>query len=94
MASQPPPLPKSDSRAGATAPAYKNPFLWVPTSYLTMGLVYVDGRQRREHHVQEHGDAERPGGVLVQHPGLPVHASSSCGRPRWSCTGRRSFSSC
>src|SRR3954468_22147896 len=23
------------------APTYKNPFLWVPTSYFTMGLVYV-----------------------------------------------------
>src|SRR6188508_1391655 len=23
------------------APAYKNPFLWVPSSYFTMGLVYV-----------------------------------------------------
>ena len=29
------PLPAAD------APAYKNPFLWVPTSYLTMGLIYV-----------------------------------------------------
>jgi PAT family beta-lactamase induction signal transducer AmpG len=27
--------------AAAAAPAYKNPFLWVPTSYLTMGLIYV-----------------------------------------------------
>jgi len=28
--------------APATAPAaYKNPFLWVPSSYFTMGLVYV-----------------------------------------------------
>ncbi len=25
----------------AAPPAYKNPFLWVPTSYLTMGLVYA-----------------------------------------------------
>ena len=25
----------------STAPAYKNPFLWVPSSYLTMGLIYV-----------------------------------------------------
>ena len=25
----------------SAASAYKNPFLWVPTSYLTMGLVYV-----------------------------------------------------
>jgi len=24
-----------------SAPAYKNPFLWVPSSYLTMGLIYV-----------------------------------------------------
>jgi PAT family beta-lactamase induction signal transducer AmpG len=23
------------------APAYKNPFLWVPSSYLTMGLIYI-----------------------------------------------------
>jgi len=27
--------------ADASAPAYKNPFLWVPSSYLTMGLIYV-----------------------------------------------------
>jgi PAT family beta-lactamase induction signal transducer AmpG len=27
--------------AAEAAPAYKNPFLWVPTSYLTMGLVYA-----------------------------------------------------
>jgi MFS transporter, PAT family, beta-lactamase induction signal transducer AmpG len=25
----------------AATPAFKNPFLWVPTSYLTMGLIYV-----------------------------------------------------
>src|SRR5262245_63771218 len=25
----------------AETPAYKNPFLWVPSSYLTMGLIYV-----------------------------------------------------
>ena len=25
----------------AAPPAFKNPFLWVPTSYLTMGLVYA-----------------------------------------------------
>src|SRR6476620_6925105 len=25
----------------AATPAYKNPFLWVPSSYLTMGLIYV-----------------------------------------------------
>ena len=25
----------------SAAPAYKNPFLWVPSSYLTMGLVYA-----------------------------------------------------
>jgi PAT family beta-lactamase induction signal transducer AmpG len=27
--------------AAAEAPAYKNPFLWVPSSYLAMGLIYV-----------------------------------------------------
>jgi PAT family beta-lactamase induction signal transducer AmpG len=27
--------------AAASQPAYKNPFLWVPSSYLTMGLIYV-----------------------------------------------------
>jgi len=27
--------------AAAEAPAYKNPFLWVPSSYLTMGLIYI-----------------------------------------------------
>ena len=27
--------------AESAAPAYKNPFLWVPSSYLTMGLIYV-----------------------------------------------------
>jgi len=27
--------------AAAPSPAYKNPFLWVPSSYLTMGLIYV-----------------------------------------------------
>jgi PAT family beta-lactamase induction signal transducer AmpG len=27
--------------AGDAQPAYKNPFLWVPSSYLTMGLIYV-----------------------------------------------------
>ena len=26
---------------GEAAPAYKNPFLWVPSSYLVMGLVYI-----------------------------------------------------
>jgi PAT family beta-lactamase induction signal transducer AmpG len=30
------PAPSSD-----TTPTYKNPFLWVPSSYLTMGLIYV-----------------------------------------------------
>src|SRR5579871_1732908 len=25
----------------AARPAYKNPFLWVPSSYLAMGLIYV-----------------------------------------------------
>ncbi len=30
------PAPSSDAN-----PTYKNPFLWVPTSYLAMGLVYV-----------------------------------------------------
>src|SRR5262245_21476951 len=25
----------------AETPAYKNPFLWVPSSYLTMGLIYI-----------------------------------------------------
>jgi len=29
------------SAASTDAPAYKNPFLWVPSSYLTMGLIYV-----------------------------------------------------
>jgi PAT family beta-lactamase induction signal transducer AmpG len=29
------PVPSGDT------PAYKNPFLWVPSSYLTMGLIYV-----------------------------------------------------
>src|SRR5437762_6707504 len=27
--------------ADSAARAYKNPFLWVPSSYLTMGLIYV-----------------------------------------------------
>jgi MFS transporter, PAT family, beta-lactamase induction signal transducer AmpG len=27
--------------AASAAPAYKNPLLWVPSSYLTMGLIYV-----------------------------------------------------
>jgi len=27
--------------AEASTPAYKNPFLWVPSSYLTMGLIYI-----------------------------------------------------
>ena len=27
--------------AETSTPAYKNPFLWVPSSYLTMGLIYV-----------------------------------------------------
>jgi PAT family beta-lactamase induction signal transducer AmpG len=27
--------------SAASTPAFKNPFLWVPTSYLTMGLIYV-----------------------------------------------------
>jgi len=25
----------------AAAPTYKNPFLWVPSSYLVMGLIYI-----------------------------------------------------
>lgn len=33
--------PASDVNAPQAAPAYKNPFLWVPSSYLTMGLIYV-----------------------------------------------------
>src|SRR3954463_3674191 len=27
--------------AETATPTYKNPFLWVPSSYLTMGLIYV-----------------------------------------------------
>ena len=30
----------AETSSGVSAP-YKNPFLWVPTSYLTMGLIYV-----------------------------------------------------
>ena len=30
------PVPADDA-----PPAYKNPFLWVPSSYLAMGLIYV-----------------------------------------------------
>ena len=42
----PPQLPLAGEGAIAapaetSAPAYKNPFLWVPSSYLTMGLIYV-----------------------------------------------------
>src|SRR5262249_54624710 len=33
--------PAADVNAPQVAPAYKNPFLWVPSSYLTMGLIYV-----------------------------------------------------
>jgi PAT family beta-lactamase induction signal transducer AmpG len=29
------------AEAETAAPAYKNPFLWVPSSYLAMGLIYV-----------------------------------------------------
>jgi MFS transporter, PAT family, beta-lactamase induction signal transducer AmpG len=32
------PVPATES---GEAPAYKNPFLWVPSSYLAMGLIYV-----------------------------------------------------
>ena len=32
----------TDVAIDAQAPiAYKNPFLWVPSSYLTMGLIYI-----------------------------------------------------
>ena len=43
----PPSIPLTGGAAAATveleaaAPTYKNPFLWVPSSYLTMGLIYV-----------------------------------------------------
>jgi MFS transporter, PAT family, beta-lactamase induction signal transducer AmpG len=30
-----------EAPAAASTPAYKNPLLWVPSSYLTMGLIYV-----------------------------------------------------
>src|ERR1700722_19939447 len=42
----PPSMPLTGDAAAAvevetTTPTYKNPFLWVPSSYLTMGLIYV-----------------------------------------------------
>lgn len=37
----PGPLPFAGRPAAAGRPAYRNPFFWVPTSYFTMGLVYV-----------------------------------------------------
>lgn len=45
MAHPPTEMAAGGLAVGAAAPAsgtsYKNPFLWVPTSYLTMGLIYV-----------------------------------------------------
>ena len=43
----PPSIPLTGGDAAATldnetvSPAYKNPFLWVPSSYLVMGLIYI-----------------------------------------------------
>src|SRR3954468_4504602 len=42
----PPSIPLTGDAAAAVeletaTPTYKNPFLWVPSSYLTMGLIYV-----------------------------------------------------
>jgi PAT family beta-lactamase induction signal transducer AmpG len=36
-----PTLSPSAAAPAVEAPAYKNPFLWVPSSYLTMGLIYI-----------------------------------------------------
>lgn len=36
-----PPAPVTDAATGAAKPGYPNPFLWVPSSYLAMGLIYV-----------------------------------------------------
>ena len=45
--------------AAAAAPAFKNPFLWVPIELPDDGAHLRHGRQRREHHVQEHGHGQR-----------------------------------
>ncbi len=43
----PPSIPMTGDAAGAAfqtegaTPSYKNPFLWVPSSYLVMGLIYI-----------------------------------------------------
>ena len=42
----PPSMPLTGDAAATVevetaTPTYKNPFLWVPSSYLTMGLIYV-----------------------------------------------------
>src|SRR4029078_2542156 len=33
--------PSAPTAAADAAPAYKNPFLWVPSGYLAVGLIYV-----------------------------------------------------
>ena len=35
------PIPAAPPTSADDAPTYKNPFLWVPSSYLAMGLIYV-----------------------------------------------------
>ena len=35
------PIPATGPVAAGDAPPYRNPFLWVPSSYLAMGLIYV-----------------------------------------------------
>ena len=74
-------------------PAYRNPFLWVPSSYLVMGLIYVT--------------VGSVANIMFSNMGLPndkaTFWSSILGMPytfkflwapRWSSTGRRSSSSC
>ena len=61
----------------AEVPAYKNPFLWVPSSYLTMGLIYITVGAVANIY-PEHGDGEHRG-VLVLHRRLPLHVQV-CGR--------------
>jgi PAT family beta-lactamase induction signal transducer AmpG len=36
-----PSSPLAETNNGAARPAYPNPFLWVPSSYLAMGIIYV-----------------------------------------------------
>ena len=78
--------------AETATPTYKNPFLWVPSSYLTMGLIYVAVGTVANIMFRNMGMENDKAAFWSSSSASPTPSSSS-GRRRSSSTRRRSSSS-